>query len=52
MGHSYGGGVALTVAQQAPERVEALVLLASVGPGCLTGGTGCSRPPSPGRRAR
>ncbi len=37
VGHSYGGGVALAVAQQAPERVEALVLLASVGPGCLTG---------------
>ncbi|MGE5286348.1 MAG: alpha/beta fold hydrolase [Micromonosporaceae bacterium] len=36
-GHSYGGGVALSVAGQAPERVEALVLLASVGPGCLTG---------------
>ena len=36
-GHSYGGGVALSVAQLAPERVEALVLLASVGPGCLTG---------------
>lgn len=37
VGHSYGGGVALAVAEQAPERVEALVLLASVGPGCLTG---------------
>jgi pimeloyl-ACP methyl ester carboxylesterase len=37
VGHSYGGGVALAVAQLAPERVEALVLLASVGPGCLTG---------------
>jgi len=37
VGHSYGGGVALTVAARAPERVEALVLLASVGPGCLTG---------------
>jgi len=36
-GHSYGGGVALSVAQLAPDRVEALVLLASVGPGCLTG---------------
>ena len=34
--HSYGGGVALATAQLAPERVEALVLLASVGPGCLT----------------
>jgi pimeloyl-ACP methyl ester carboxylesterase len=37
VGHSYGGGVALSVAATAPERVEALVLLASVGPGCLTG---------------
>ena len=37
VGHSYGGGVALSAAQLAPERVEALVLLASVGPGCLTG---------------
>lgn len=37
VGHSYGGGVALSVAQMAPARVEALVLLASVGPGCLTG---------------
>jgi pimeloyl-ACP methyl ester carboxylesterase len=36
VGHSYGGGVALAVAKLAPERVEALVLLASVGPGCLT----------------
>jgi pimeloyl-ACP methyl ester carboxylesterase len=36
-GHSYGGGVALSVAQLAPGRVEALILLASVGPGCLTG---------------
>lgn len=37
VGHSYGGGVALTIAALAPERVAALVLLASVGPGCLTG---------------
>jgi pimeloyl-ACP methyl ester carboxylesterase len=37
IGHSYGGGVALAVAAMAPQRVEALVLLASVGPGCLTG---------------
>ena len=37
VGHSYGGGVALAAAQMAPDRVEALVLLASVGPGCLTG---------------
>lgn len=37
VGHSYGGGVALSVAARAPERVEALVLLASVGPDCLNG---------------
>jgi pimeloyl-ACP methyl ester carboxylesterase len=37
VGHSYGGGVALSLAQLAPARVEALILLASVGPGCLTG---------------
>jgi pimeloyl-ACP methyl ester carboxylesterase len=37
VGHSYGGGVALSVAQRAPDRIEALVLLASVGPDCLTG---------------
>jgi pimeloyl-ACP methyl ester carboxylesterase len=37
VGHSYGGGVALSAAQLAPGRVEALVLLASVGPDCLTG---------------
>src|SRR5215831_13832868 len=36
-GHSYGGGGALAAARQAPERVAGLVLLASVGPGCLTG---------------
>jgi pimeloyl-ACP methyl ester carboxylesterase len=35
VGHSYGGGVALAVAGLAPHRVRALVLLASVGPGCL-----------------
>jgi pimeloyl-ACP methyl ester carboxylesterase/uncharacterized membrane protein YbhN (UPF0104 family) len=34
VGHSYGGGVALSAAKIAPERVEAVVLLASVGPGC------------------
>ncbi len=34
VGHSYGGGVALSVASLAPHRVEAVVLLASVGPGC------------------
>ncbi len=37
VGHSYGGGVALAAAGLAPSRVEALILLASVGPGCLTG---------------
>jgi pimeloyl-ACP methyl ester carboxylesterase len=37
VGHSYGGGVALSAASLAPHRVEALVLLASVGPGCLNG---------------
>jgi pimeloyl-ACP methyl ester carboxylesterase len=37
VGHSYGGGVALSAARLAPQRAEALVLLASVGPGCLTG---------------
>jgi pimeloyl-ACP methyl ester carboxylesterase len=35
VGHSYGGGVALAAASLAPHRVEAVVLLASVGPGCL-----------------
>ena len=34
VGHSFGGGVALSVASVAPERVEAVILLASVGPGC------------------
>ncbi len=37
VGHSYGGGVALAAAELAPERVDALVLVASVGPGCITG---------------
>ena len=37
VGHSYGGGVALAAARLAPDRVAALVLLASVGPDCLTG---------------
>ena len=35
VGHSYGGGVALSAASLAPDRVAAVVLLASVGPGCL-----------------
>ena len=34
VGHSFGGGVAISAASLAPERVEAVVLLASVGPGC------------------
>ena len=33
--HSFGG-VALSAASLAPGRVEAVVLLASVGPGCVT----------------
>jgi pimeloyl-ACP methyl ester carboxylesterase len=37
VGHSYGGGVALATANLAPHRVEAVVLLASVGPGCVNG---------------
>lgn len=37
VGHSYGGGVALSAAALAPHRVEAVVLLASVGPGCVSG---------------
>jgi pimeloyl-ACP methyl ester carboxylesterase len=37
VGHSYGGGVALWAAALAPHRVEAVVLLASVGPGCVNG---------------
>jgi uncharacterized membrane protein YbhN (UPF0104 family)/pimeloyl-ACP methyl ester carboxylesterase len=34
VGHSFGGGVAMSAASLAPQRVEAVVLLASVGPGC------------------
>lgn len=37
VGHSYGGGVALSVAAHAPARVRALILVASVGPDCLDG---------------
>jgi pimeloyl-ACP methyl ester carboxylesterase len=37
VGHSYGGGVALWTASLAPHRVAAVVLLASVGPGCVNG---------------
>ena len=36
VGHSYGGGVALATARLAADRVAGLVLLASIGPGCLT----------------
>jgi pimeloyl-ACP methyl ester carboxylesterase/uncharacterized membrane protein YbhN (UPF0104 family) len=36
VGHSWGGGVALRAASLAPDRVQAVVLLGSVGPGCLT----------------
>jgi pimeloyl-ACP methyl ester carboxylesterase len=36
VGHSWGGGVALRAAALAPDRIDAVVLLASVGPGCLT----------------
>ena len=35
VGHSYGGGVALSAASLAPHRVEAVVLLASIGPRCV-----------------
>jgi pimeloyl-ACP methyl ester carboxylesterase len=37
VGHSYGGGVALSAAALAPDRVTGLVLVSSVGPGCLDG---------------
>jgi pimeloyl-ACP methyl ester carboxylesterase len=37
VGHSYGGGVALAAASLAPRRIEAVILLASVGPGCVSG---------------
>ncbi len=36
VGHSWGGGVALRAATLAPDRVEAVVLLAGVGPGSIT----------------
>ncbi len=36
VGHSWGGGVALRAASLAPDRVRAVVLLAGVGPGCVT----------------
>ena len=37
VGHSYGGGVALTTAALAPSRVRGVVLVASIGPQCLDG---------------
>jgi pimeloyl-ACP methyl ester carboxylesterase len=37
VGHSYGGGIALTAAALVPERVSGMVLVSSVGPGCLDG---------------
>jgi 3-oxoadipate enol-lactonase len=37
VGHSYGGGVALSAASLAPPRVAAVVLRARVGPGCVNG---------------
>jgi pimeloyl-ACP methyl ester carboxylesterase len=37
VGHSYGGGVALTTAAIAPHRVRGLVLVSSIGPQCLDG---------------
>src|SRR5437763_5677577 len=36
VGHSWGGGVALALAERHPERVSGLVLLASIGPGAVT----------------
>lgn len=35
VGHSWAGGVAILAAARAPERIERLVLLSSVGPLCL-----------------
>ena len=49
VGHSYGGGVALSAASLAPGRVEAVVLLASVGPGCVTGWDRLLAAPGAGR---
>jgi pimeloyl-ACP methyl ester carboxylesterase len=37
VGHSYGGAIAVDTVSLAPGRVRALVLIASVGPGCLDG---------------
>jgi pimeloyl-ACP methyl ester carboxylesterase len=49
VGHSYGGGVALSAASLAPGQVEAVVLLASVGPGCVTGWDRLLAAPGAGR---
>jgi pimeloyl-ACP methyl ester carboxylesterase len=49
VGHSYGGGVALAAASLAPCRVAAVILLASVGPGCLTGWDRLLAAPGAGR---
>jgi pimeloyl-ACP methyl ester carboxylesterase len=35
VGHSFGGGVALAIAEAAPHRIRGIVLLAPVGPDCL-----------------
>jgi len=35
VGHSWGGGVVLALAEQHPERVDAAVLAASIGPRCI-----------------
>jgi len=48
VGHSYGGGVALWTASIAPERVAAVVLLSSVGPGCVNGLDGLLAAPGSG----
>ena len=34
-GHSWGGGVAIAMAERYPDRVRGLVLIASIGPHCL-----------------
>ena len=49
VGHSYGGGVALAAAALAPRRVEAVILLASVGPGCVNGWDKLLAAPGAGR---
>lgn len=51
VGHSWGGGVALTAAALAPERVLGLVLVASVGPGCLDVGDRLLAAPGAGELA-